>query len=106
MQNVVNSISLPKINFRVVFTFFFAIILCLSIFYVVGVNKLTGGSYTVKNLENKIKILSQEKAVLQTNFAKLGFLDNIQARTSLLNFKKTAEVKYIQIVDLSVAKAK
>ncbi len=79
---------------------------CLSILYAFLINELTSGTYFIKNYGKQINILSQENRNLEVSFAKTGFLGTVEQRTKELNFEKTTSVKYIQILDASLAKAK
>lgn len=56
--------------------------------------------------ESKISNLSKENRRLEAVFAESSFLGAVQAKTRELNFQKTAGVKYIQIPDYLLAKAK
>lgn len=78
----------------------------LLIVYAFLVNELTGGTYLIKNYSNKIESLSQENKNLEVSFAKTGFLETVEQKAQELNFEKTTSVKYIQILDASLAKVK
>lgn len=78
--------------------------LCL-VFYVFYVNELTKGSYAIKNYEKEISSLSDKNSKLETAFAQAGFLRNIEQRAGELNFEKIKEIKYIQVLNSSLAKA-
>lgn len=78
----------------------------LLIFYAFLINELTGGTYLIKNYSKQINTLSQENRNLEVNFAKTGFLESMEQRAKKLNFEKTTSVKYVQILDASLAKVK
>jgi len=83
------------------------ILLCLSffVFYIFYVNQLTQGAYLIKNYNQKISQLSKESKAIEANFAETGFLDQIHDKVSELGFEKTSYVKYIEILDISLARA-
>lgn len=66
-------------------------------------NQLTKGTYLMQDYEKRIEILSQERKNLKIAFAESGFMGSIEQKTRELNFEKTTEIKYIQILDNSVA---
>ncbi|KKP32338.1 MAG: hypothetical protein UR22_C0013G0010 [Parcubacteria group bacterium GW2011_GWC2_32_10] len=104
------SLALPEINWKkfyiigVLMTI--SLIFLSLLFYVFGVNELTKGSYLIKNYQKEITKLSAENARLETNFAEIGFLENVQEKAKDLSFEKTKEVKYIQIVGGELVSAK
>jgi hypothetical protein len=105
IQQKSSYITLPKISWKV-FAVMFLFILCLSVYYVFQINNLTGGKYLISDYQKEINTSLAEKGILETKFARTGFLDNIEQRTQLLNFEKTAEIKYVQILENPLAKAK
>ena len=58
----------------------------------------------MKNYQKKIDSLINENKNLEINLAQISYLENIQKRTEELNFEKTRLIKYIQILDNSLAK--
>lgn len=58
----------------------------------------------MKNYQKKIDNLISENKNLEVNLAQISYLENIQKRTKELNFEKTKSIKYIQILDNSLAK--
>lgn len=72
-------------------------IMALMLFYIFGINELTGGAYFIKNYEKQISALSLKNKDLQVELAKTGFLGNLEAKTRELSFEKTKTVKYIQM---------
>ncbi len=77
----------------------------LLIFYAFLINELTGETYLIKSYGKQINALSQKNRNLEVSFAKTGFLGSVEQRAKELNFEKTTSVKYIQILDASLAKA-
>lgn len=101
------ALPMPKINWQKFYIFSIACLICVSIillvFYVFGINQLTKGSYLIQNYEKKINVLSAESGGLQMSFAESSFLGGTQDRVKQLSFEKTTEVKYIQVLDNSLA---
>ena len=102
--NKLFSIRLPKINWRTFLLLSFCTLLFLSVFYVFQVNTTIKSGYLMKNYQKKIDSLINENKNLEINLAQISYLENIQKRTEELNFEKTRLIKYIQILDNSLAK--
>lgn len=58
----------------------------------------------MKDYQNKIAMLLQENKNLEINLAQISYLENIQKKTAELNFEKIQTIRYIQILDNSLAK--
>lgn len=102
----IGSFELPVIDWKkVVIAGFFALA-SLLVFYVYEINNLTAGAYVIKDYEGQISDLSKENRVLETKFAQNNLLEGITEKTQELGFEKTQEIKYIQIMNTSLAKAK
>ena len=106
IQTKVNSVSLPEINWKAVCFVGSFMSLALLVFYVWQINDLTRGSYVINNYEKQISKLSEENKNLEISFAEDSFLGQALLKIQALNFQKTTSVKYIQILDGSVAAAK
>ena len=100
----ISLIKLPKINWKVVFLLSFCGLFFSMIFYVSQVINVTNGSYLMKNYQKKMERLLQENKNLEINLAQISYLENIQKKTAELNFEKVQTLKYIQILDNSLAK--
>jgi hypothetical protein len=103
LQSKINSIDLPAINWRAVCFIGFFVSLSLLGFYILQINDLTRGSYLINSYEKQINKLSDENKNLEVSFAENSFLGEALAKVQALNFQKTSSVKYIQILDSSVA---
>ena len=77
--------------------------LLMVVFYIFSVNALTQGAYTIKNYHKEIKSLMVENKALQANFAEAGFLGSAQVQAKALSFEKTGKVKYIHMLQNSLA---
>lgn len=106
IQTKVDSVSLPNVNWKIVFLTGFLAMAVSSVFYALQINDLTKGSYLVNSYQNKINELSDTNKDLQVNFAESSFLGQALAKAESLNFQKTTSIKYIKILDNSVAVVK
>jgi hypothetical protein len=98
------SISLkPGFVLRIFWTFIFVSIISLLVFYVFQINVLIGENYLLTNQEKKLTEIKREAEVLKIDFAKANSLTNIENYFENRVFEKTNEVKYIQILESSVA---
>jgi hypothetical protein len=100
------SVELPRINWKLVLVLGCFATLLLSFVYVWQIVSLTSGSYVFDKYESQIAKLSQENKNLQVNFAESTFLSDVLQKAQALNFKRITSVKYIQIPDNSFAIAK
>jgi len=103
IQSKVDSIELPRVNWKAVCFLGFFISLSLLVFYVWQINDLTRGFYLMSNYDKQIDKISEENKNLQVSFAESSFLGQALIKIQALNFQKTTKVKYIQIPDSSVA---
>ena len=99
----VDSIDLPRVNWKAVCFLGFFISLFLLVFYVWQINDLTRGFYLMNSYEKQINKISEENKNLQVSFAESSFLGQALIKIQALNFQKTISVKYIYIPDSSVA---
>ncbi len=78
-------------------------IMALSVFYVFQINSFTKEIYSLKGYENKLASLERENEALEINSAKTNSLANLDSLVKEQNFKKAGNVKYIRIIESSVA---
>ena len=100
------SMELPQANWGIICIV--GIVFCsfLLFFYIYQINVLTRGTYLVAGYENTIDKISEENQKLEVNFAENSFLGEVLTKTQDLNFQKTTLVKYIQVLESSLANAK
>lgn len=103
IQSRVGSVSLPSVNWKIVFFASFLACSALLVFYAFQINDLTKGTYLINNYEKEINSLARENGNLEVSFAESGFLGQVLAKTQEMNFLKTTSVKYIQILNASFA---
>ena len=108
VQQKAKAINFPKANWKMVCSVGFIVSFALLVFYVWQVNDLTRGSFLINSYEKQISQLSDENKNLQVSFAENSFLSQAQQKAEALHFQKVtfASVKYIEILDNSVAIAK
>lgn len=105
IHNKFTSVSFPIINLKMVYVFSTLLSSLMLVFYIYSVNELTKGAYLIKNYNKEINTLLNENKELEANFAKASFLGEVQQKAKELSFEKTKEVKYVEILDSSLAKA-
>ena len=106
VHNKIKSISLPEFNWKFIYVLGIALCLVSLVFYIILVNKITSSSYLIRNYNKQITSLTKENRNLEASFAKTGFLDQLRTKTQNLGFEKISEVKYIEILNTSLARAK
>jgi len=79
------------------------LILTPLFFYIFQVNALTRETYLIKNYEKNLGQLSSESETLKVDFSKVNSLSNLENYLQNGNFEKVTQVKYIQILESSVA---
>ncbi len=100
----VKSISLPRINWKIFCAVGSVLIFFLAVYYIYSINNLMNGTYLIRNYQTKLDKILEENRNLQVAFAETSFMESIKSKTDALNFEKVKEVKYIQILETSVAK--
>jgi hypothetical protein len=98
--------QLIHIPFKFIYFLMAVCSLCLLVLYIVNVNQLTQGAYTIKNYNKEVSSLSAENDNLQATFAESSFLGTVQEQAQALSFEKVTNVKYVQILQNSLAQAK
>lgn len=91
------------LNFKLVWFLILISIISLLVFYIFQVNSLTYESYLLKNQEKRLAELKKEKDVLEINFSRTHSLVNIENYFHNHNFEKAEKIKYIQILETSIA---
>lgn len=102
--NKLFSLRLPRINWRIFLLLGFCSVLFLSVFYVFQVDEMIRGGYLMKNYQKKIDTLLRENKNLEINLAQISYSENIQKKAAESNFEDIQTIKYIQILDSSLAK--
>ena len=75
----------------------------LLIFYILQVNFLTEEIYFLQSYEKKVNQLSGENETLKVDFSKSNSLTHIENYLLTQDFEKVSQVKYIRILESSVA---
>ena len=73
------------------------------VFHILQVNALTRETYLVKNYEKKLEQLYSESETLKVDFSKVNSLSNVDNYLQDGNFEKVTQIKYIRILEGSVA---
>ncbi len=73
------------------------------VFHILQVNALTRETYLVKNYEKKLEQLYSESETLKVDFSRVYSLSNVDNYLQDGNFEKVTQVKYIRILEGSVA---
>lgn len=73
------------------------------VFYIFQVNTLAREAYLIKKYEKNLVQLSSEGETLKVDFSKVNSLSNLENYLQNGNFEKVTQVKYIQILEGSVA---
>lgn len=101
--NKIKSIPFPAINWKLFYLLGILVFVSMLVYYIFLVNELTRGTYLIKNYNKEVSALTKENGRLETNFAQTSFLGSVTQKVTQLNFVKTTKVKYVQILDNSVA---
>jgi len=100
----ITAVNLPRLDWKLIYCLSIVISLFLMVFYVYLVHQLTQGAFLIKNYNKIISGLLEEKRGLETDFAKAEFLENARERAGEMSFEKMVNVKYVHILDKSIAK--
>lgn len=101
----VRSASLPRVNWKAIYLLGISMALLMVISYIYLVNQLTGGVYLIKKYNKEVNALYAQNEVLENSFAQTDFLERVMSKTRELSFEKTSDIKYMQIMDTSLARA-
>lgn len=78
----------------------------MLILYIYRVNQLTQGAYLIKSDAKEIKNLAAQNANLQASFEQTSFLSGVAEKAQQLGFQKTETLKYMPVVQGSLAEAR
>lgn len=81
----------------------FISIISLLVFYIFQINSLTSQNYLLQNQEKRLAEMKKEREQLEINLAKVNSLANIENYSQNQNFERISQIKYIQILNTSVA---
>ena len=101
----IKSLSL-NINWKVIYIVGAISVFSMIVYYIFLVNELTKGTYLIKSFGKEINVLLEENRTLEATSTKSGMLTKTMEKASELSFEKTKNIKYIQILESSLAKAK
>ncbi len=99
-----SSIALPRVNLRVLLFFSICVALFLSVLYIFQINSMIAGGYIVKSYQKQVEVLAQETRYIELSLSEGDNLDAIKAKTRDLGFQRVATIRYIQVLDASLAK--
>lgn len=102
----VKALSLPALNWKLIGLLTIVLFIAMLVSYVVLVNQLTKGVYLIKSYNKEVSALSKKNNILETTFAESGFLGKVSQRAHSLNFEKTTQVTYVQVIDSPLAQAR
>ena len=107
-MNHILSLNLPVIakkslSLRSFWVFSVIFLFTLLFFYVFQVTILARSTDLIKNYQSRINELSRDNASLEISLAKQNSLVNIKTLVQNLNFEKTDQVRYLQILEGQVA---
>ncbi len=88
---------------KIVWTPIIILSFALLIFYILQVGALAQEKYLLQDYEERLILLSKNDKFLNINFSKVNSLSNIENYLIGTNFVKAEQVKYIQILEGSVA---
>ncbi len=99
-------LSLPNINWKFIYVFGLTMCFLMFVFYILNINQLTKGAYLIVEYNQKISSLTKENRAMESNFAEKGLLDRMHNRANELGFEKISNVKYLEILNVSLARAR
>jgi len=92
-----------NLNLRILIIPFFILTLAILIFYILQVNKIAADRYLIKEEEGKISRLLEENKILEINSNQATSLKNIDEIAKEFGFEKVNRIKYIRILETSMA---
>jgi hypothetical protein len=80
-----------------------AVVVMLSVGYIVQISHLSTGGYEIAKLEKEISKLSDESERLTTEVAEYQSISNVQKRLQGLSMVPAQNIKYVKLGDTAVA---
>src|SRR3989344_1680428 len=102
----IKSARLIKINWKAVYFLAGVCLVAMLILYIISINQLTRGIFFIKNHNREISELLIQNRALQADFEENNFLAATLNKAKSLSFEKTKEVRYVTILQNSLAEAK
>lgn len=106
LQKKLEVVSLPVVNWKVLFIVGLIMMSIFLVFYVLQVNNMMKNQFIINSYDKKINQLSQENKNLQISFAEGSYMGQILQKAQNLNFEKVTSVKYIQVLENTFTAAK
>lgn len=95
----------PRFSWRAGYTLAIGLLLLLAVAYVLQINALTAGAYTMKTSQKEFTKLLETNRGLEAHFAQTGFLGGFLEKAKDHQFEKTTVIKYLQMLEPAFAKA-
>lgn len=99
------SLSLPsaislkwRLSFKALAISSFALLMLCIVLCIVQLNEVTRSSFTVSNLEEQVGQLTQDNQRLAASIANFSSSLDMETILASLNYEKTGQVRYIQIM--------
>ena len=106
VHNKIKSIELPQVNWGIICLVGIVMCVFMLIFYIYQINVLTRGTYLINNYKKNIEVASKENGKLEVSFAENNFIKDVLRKVQEMNFEKTTSIKYVQVLENSLANAK
>lgn len=102
-MTISNKVKKNILNLKICLFSLSILVGALLMLYVFQINEITKISYLTKIYEKQIDEISQENKNLEISHSQLSTLENIETLVQNSNFEKVTQIKYIQILDSTVA---
>jgi low affinity Fe/Cu permease len=106
VQSKVAALNVFSPNWKMIYMAAFAISLVMLVVYIFGINALTEGTYSIKSYNKQIKSLMAQNSDLQIQSTQSSYLGLTEQKARELNFQKSSNITYVQVMEGSFAKAK
>ncbi len=73
-------------------------IILFSILYIIQINSITAGGYTIQKYKSEISRLQSEYKNLELNLSGVQSLNFLEQRAENLNMIKTEKVEYVSLI--------
>lgn len=96
--------KLPKINWARIAVIGFCLVVLLSVCRIYQYNVALRDDYMARSYQKVLNNLISENKDLEIKLAQISYLDNVKESAVNLDFENVQTIKYIQVLDGSLAK--
>lgn len=95
-----------SLNLKIIWLFSAILTSLLLVSYIIQISSLSQKAYQINDYKARLNQLSKNNNLLDINFSKMNSLSHVDNYLQNKDFIKSSQVKYIQVLESSVASNK